>query len=136
MKYIFSVFSSYLIVFWKAIVVKTGKDECFVEGLTVRNLDAKEFLSVLEKLMKLITCLKENVSLKKGFRVFLWTFVSNFRFLSGIRYTWHDHQIYAFLSQSLDGKSGWFVVNLTLHWGFKASHIFYTGSKMHTVLLP
>ena len=29
---------SHLIVFWKAIVVKTGKDECFVEGLTVGNL--------------------------------------------------------------------------------------------------
>ena len=41
-KHFFSVLC-HLIVFWKAIVVKTGKDKRLVEGLTVWNLTQKSY---------------------------------------------------------------------------------------------
>ena len=44
------------------------------------NVHGKNFYAATELLT-----LNVNVSLKTGFKVFLWTFVSNFFFLSGIK---------------------------------------------------
>ena len=85
----------FVCIFSPGRVLKSGhsqnrKRRVFCQRSHCREPVTSVFLVVWYKLIRNITCLKENVSLKKGFRVFLWTFVSNFRFLSGIRYTCHD----------------------------------------------
>ena len=61
---------SYLIVLGKSVVVKNGKNQRLVKGFAIWKLEYLYF--DIEKLVQReFTCLKEKVSLKKGFNVFL-----------------------------------------------------------------
>lgn len=76
-----------LVVFCKSVKIKNRKYQSFPHNIPVRNLSNKSpwGWSYIKYWSEPTVNLK--VSLKTGFRVFRWIFVSNFFFLSGRRKT-------------------------------------------------
>ena len=72
-------------IFCESVEVKYCKYQCFSHYIAIRNLTKTHNVNRKKYKSKFKLTLNLNDSLKTGSRVFLWTFVSNFLFLSGRR---------------------------------------------------
>ena len=76
---------AYLVIFGEPVEVEDCKHQSFAHHVAVWNLRTEQSVSTYVKYFLDGLTLNLNVSLNTGSKVFRWTFVSNFLFLSGRR---------------------------------------------------